>query len=194
MLLCAISLSSDRLRLVQDFAKQYYGKLPLNRSQDRPRRKHDKLADLPSKVGETVLLRARVQTSRPTAKNCFFLLRQKIDTVQAILSVKPGQISKPMFKWGSQLGSESIVIVEGVVEKALQEVKSATISNVEIQITQVSLHTKSTNPENIDDCFLDTPCCRARKTVFQLRRRVEAGKAKRRRRWGTGERRRGETG
>ena len=129
----------DKYSNIKDFAKQYYGKLPLNRSQDRPRRKHDVLVDLPSKVGETVLLRARIQTSRPTAKNCFFLLRQKIDTVQAILSVKPEKVSKPMFKWGSQLGSESIVLVEGVVEKALEEVKSATIGNVEIQITQVSL-------------------------------------------------------
>ncbi len=103
----------------QDFAKQYYGKLPLNRSQERPNRKHDVLVDLPSKVGETVRLRARIQTSRPTGKNVFFLLRQKIDTVQAVLGVEPERVSKAMVKWGGQLGTESIVLLEGVGRKNL---------------------------------------------------------------------------
>jgi len=136
----------------QDFAKQYYGKLPLNRSQERPNRKHDSLADLPSKVGETVRLRARIQTSRPTGKNVFFLLRQKIDTVQAVLGVKPEQVSKAMVKWGGQLGTESIVLLEGVVEKPLQEVTSATIGTAEIHITQLHLVAEpETLPFSLED-------------------------------------------
>ena len=65
------------------------------------------------------------------------MLRQKIDTVQALLTVEEGKVSKRMVKWASGLADESIVLVEGVVEEPKEEVKSATVGDVEIKITQV---------------------------------------------------------
>lgn len=123
----------------QDFAKQYYGKLPLNQSQERENRQREQIALLPSKVGQKVLLRARIQTSRATGKMVFLVLRQRIDTIQAILSLQEGKVSKPMVKWVSGLPDESIVLVEAIVEKSQEEVKSATVKDVELQVEQVGV-------------------------------------------------------
>lgn len=85
-----------------------------------------------------MLLRARVHTSRAQGnKMVFFSLRQRMDTIQALLLVTPGKISKQMAKWAASLGMESIVLVEGVVKKSPEPIKSATIGDVEIHINQV---------------------------------------------------------
>lgn len=67
----------------------------------------------------------------------FLVLRQRIDTVQAILAQKDGKVSKPMVKWVTGLPDESIVLVEGIVEKSQEEIKSATVKDVELQVEQV---------------------------------------------------------
>ncbi len=67
----------------------------------------------------------------------FFNLRQRTDSVQALLSVEDGKVSKFMVKWASGLASESIVLVEGIVKKSPEEIKSATIKDVELQLTRV---------------------------------------------------------
>ena len=89
--------------------------------------------------GETVLLRARVQTSRAQGnKMVFLVLRQRIDSVQALLTVAPEKVSKQMAKWTAGLQDESIVLVEGVVKKSPEIIKSATVGDVELHISQVS--------------------------------------------------------
>ncbi|THH11584.1 hypothetical protein EW145_g538 [Phellinidium pouzarii] len=123
-----------------DFAKQYYGKLPLHQSQERPNRPRNDVALLSEKVGENVLIRARIQTSRATGnKMVFLMLRQKIDTIQGILTVDEESVSRPMVKWVAGLPDESIVLVEGVVDKPKEEIKSATVKDVEIKISQIHL-------------------------------------------------------
>lgn len=124
--------------VLQDYARQYYGKLPLNQSQERNNRPRDTIPSLSGKVGETVLLRARIQTSRATGNKMVFLnLRQRIDTVQGLLMAEEGKVSRPMIKWVAGLPDESIVLVEGVVDQAKEEVKSASVKDVEIKISQV---------------------------------------------------------
>ncbi|KAH8119816.1 aspartyl-tRNA synthetase [Phellopilus nigrolimitatus] len=123
-----------------DFAKQYYGKLPLNQSQERPKRTRDTIASLSEKLGQNVLLRARIQTSRAQGNKMVFLhLRQKIDTVQGLLVAEDGKISRPMVKWTAGLPDESIVLVEGIVEKPKEEIKSTTVKDVEVHINQIHL-------------------------------------------------------
>jgi aspartyl-tRNA synthetase len=123
----------------QDFATEFYGKLPLNQSQSRPKQHRAAIASLnPDMDGQTVLLRARVHTSRAQGnKMVFFNLRQRMDTVQALLLVQEGKVSKQMAKWAASLGMESIVLVEGVVKKSPEIIKSATVGDVEIHISQV---------------------------------------------------------
>ena len=88
--------------------------------------------------GQTVLLRARVQTSRAQGSKMVFLnLRQRTDSIQALLSVAPEKVSKQMAKWAAGLAMESIVLVEGIVKKTPEPIKSATVQDVEIHISQV---------------------------------------------------------
>jgi aspartyl-tRNA synthetase len=123
----------------QDFATEFYGKLPLNQSQTRPKRPRTQIATLsPALKDQHVLLRARIQTSRAQGnKMCFLSLRQRTDTVQALVSVAECKISKQMVKWVASLQDESIVLVEGTVTVPPEIIKSATIGNVEIHIDQV---------------------------------------------------------
>ncbi|THH28883.1 hypothetical protein EUX98_g5297 [Antrodiella citrinella] len=124
-----------------DYATEFYGKEPLNQSQSRLRRTRVQIASLnPNRDGETVLLRARVQTSRAQGNKMVFLnLRQRIDSVQALLTVTPEKVSKQMVKWTASLQDESIVLVEGVVKKSPEIIKSATVGDVELHIIQIHL-------------------------------------------------------
>ncbi|KAH9014212.1 aspartyl-tRNA synthetase [Lactarius hengduanensis] len=124
-----------------DFALEFYGKLPLNQSQSRPGNPRHQIASLSSQLdGQHVVIRARVHTLRAQGnKMVFFNLRQRTDSVQALLSVEDGKVSKFMVKWASGLASESIVLVEGIVKKSPEEIKSATIKDVELQLTRIHL-------------------------------------------------------
>jgi aspartyl-tRNA synthetase len=57
--------------------------------------------------------------------------------VQALLAVEERKVSKLMVKWASGLSDESIVLVEGVVQKSPEEIKGASIKDVELMVTRV---------------------------------------------------------
>ena len=80
----------------------------------------------------------------------FLNLRQRTDSVQALLTVAPGKVSKQMVKWVAGLGIESIVLVEGVVQKSPEPIKSASVSDVEVLISQVFLRFIEWNIQLID--------------------------------------------
>jgi len=67
----------------------------------------------------------------------FLNLRQRTDSVQALVVVSADKISKQMVKWTAGLADESIVLVEGVVKKAPEPINSASVQDVELHITQV---------------------------------------------------------
>jgi len=121
-----------------DFAREFYGKLPLNQSQSRPGISRYQIASLSSELdGKTVIIRARIHTLRGQGNRVFLKLRQRTDSVQALLAVEEGKVSKLMVKWASGLSDESIVLVEGVVQKSPEEIKGATIKDVELIVTRV---------------------------------------------------------
>lgn len=68
----------------------------------------------------------------------FLNLRQRTNSVQALMQVTEGQVSKQMVKWAGTLAVESIVLVEGIVKKSPEPIKSATVDDVEIHIGEVS--------------------------------------------------------
>lgn len=70
----------------------------------------------------------------------FLNLRQRTDSVQALLSVAPGKVSKQMAKWASGIQDESIVLVEGVVAKSPEIIKSASVGDVELHLSKVNIH------------------------------------------------------
>ena len=110
--------------------------------------------------GQPVLLRARLQTSRAQgspdlpfshlasdpadfspltgSKMVFIVLRQQAHTIQGLVQVEPELVSKKMVRWVEGIHSESIVLVEGHVQKAAETVKSCTVQDVELKIRKVS--------------------------------------------------------
>ena len=73
----------------------------------------------------------------------FLNLRQQTESVQALLIATPEKVSKQMIKWTASLADESIVLVEGIARKTQEPIKSASVSNVEVHISQVEIFFKS---------------------------------------------------
>ncbi|KAJ3719871.1 aspartate-tRNA ligase [Lentinula raphanica] len=133
-------LAAQQAASEADYATEFYGTLPLHQSQSRPRRPRVDIASLPSRDGETVLLRARIHNSRAQGSKMVFLnLRQRTESVQALMIVAPEKVSKQMVKWTAGLAIESIVLVEGVVKKSPEIIKSATVGTVEVEISKLYL-------------------------------------------------------
>ncbi|KAJ7786380.1 hypothetical protein B0H16DRAFT_1708556 [Mycena metata] len=136
----AQELAAQKAASEVDYATQFYGALPLNQSQTRPKIPRVQISCLSAREGETVLFRARVQTSRAQGNRMVFLnLRQRSDSVQALLVVAPEKVSKQMVKWAASLGDESIVLVQGIIKKSPEPIKSASVQDVEVDVTQLHL-------------------------------------------------------
>ena len=67
----------------------------------------------------------------------FLNLRQRDNSVQALMQVTEGHVSKQMVKWAGSLSVESIVLVEGIVKRSPELIKSATVDDIEIHISEV---------------------------------------------------------
>lgn len=76
----------------------------------------------------------------------FLVLRQGISTVQAILTEEEGKVSRNMVRWAGNLHRETIVYVQGKIQKpgdGQPEIKQASIHEVEISIEKVrALHSR----------------------------------------------------
>lgn len=129
-----------------------FGKLPMIQSKDRPGRVFTRVEQLDeSKANQTVLLRTRVHTSRPTGNLCFLLLRQRSFTVQAVVA-KGGNVSKEMVNFSKNIAKESIVDVEGTVSVVNARIESATQQTVEIQVQKIFVvNSSETLPMQIED-------------------------------------------
>ncbi|SCU98274.1 LADA_0H11782g1_1 [Lachancea dasiensis] len=140
----------EREAAANDTAKDYYGKLPLIQSATKtgiPRAKLEELSEADD--GKEVSIRARVHNSRQQGATLVFLtLRQQAQLIQALAKVnKEGTISKQMVKWAASVNPESIVLVKGIVKTVEEPIKSATVQNLEIHITQI--HTISESPQQL---------------------------------------------
>ncbi|KAJ3203649.1 hypothetical protein HDU82_006392 [Entophlyctis luteolus] len=140
---------------VDDFSAGKYGELPLNQSQTRSGRIRTKIEALSeAMVDQSVLISARVQKSMPTgAKLCFLMLRQQHSTVQAVVAQDATHVSKPMLRFCIDIPTESLVLVEGVVTKPKEPVKSCTVSLVEIKVRSIHVVSKTMErlPFSLDD-------------------------------------------
>jgi aspartyl-tRNA synthetase len=120
----------------------------MNQSVERLGLTMRKLNDIgPEQVNQTIMITARVQTSRATGiklflmigKRLFLTLRQQTVTAQSLLAVDEENISKQMFKFASGISSESLVRVEAVVTKSPTLIQSCTVQEYELSITKVIL-------------------------------------------------------
>nr|GAT54930.1 aspartate-tRNA ligase [Mycena chlorophos] len=123
-----------------DYAAQFYGPTVLHQSQTRTNQKRVQISELSGLGGQSVIFRARVHTSRAQGSKMVFLnLRQRTDSVQALVSVAPDKVSKQMVKWCAGISDESIVLVHGLVTKSPEPIKSASVQDVEVHVSQIFL-------------------------------------------------------
>ncbi|KAI9623398.1 hypothetical protein H4Q26_014566 [Puccinia striiformis f. sp. tritici PST-130] len=122
-----------------DYAVQNYGNQTLNQSQERNNFSWAKIDQLTvDQVGERVRIQARVHNSRSqSAKLCFLVLRQQTSTIQTILSMTETTVSKQMIKYAIGIPLESIVIVEGIIQKPIEDIKTCTVSKLEIKLDKI---------------------------------------------------------
>ncbi|RKP10892.1 hypothetical protein THASP1DRAFT_27315 [Thamnocephalis sphaerospora] len=146
-----------------DYSAGKYGKKPMNQSHERTGRERTLVGDISGDfAGKTVLIRARVQHSRPTgkytaanagAKMCFFMLRHQYATIQALLTVDKENVSKKMLKYAVSIPNESIVLVEAEVVKAPEPIRSCTVQDAELHILSLFVESEAAPqlPFSIED-------------------------------------------
>ena len=141
----------ERKAAAEDTARDHYGKLPLVQSQTRTGERRIKFSELDEAKddGRSVLFRARVHNTRQQGATLAFLtLRQQSELIQALVKANPdGSVSKQMVKWAGSLNLESIVLVRGVLRKVSEPIKSATVSHLEVHVTD--LHVISETPSEL---------------------------------------------
>lgn len=134
----------------EDLAKDNYGVLPKTGIRlDAERIELEKLTE--EHVGKKVQIRAWIQNARQQgAKMAFVELRKRGDwTIQGVVSASAEgtPVSRPMVKWIGALRLESLVLIEAVVQKPLEPVKSTKVSGLELHLTKVYLVAAA--PENL---------------------------------------------
>ena len=93
-----------------------------------------------SKIGQDVLVRARVHAIRPTKKVLFLILRQREVHIQAVAFTS--KESEQMIKWANAISKESIVDIYGVVSKPDREILACS-QKVELQIKKIYVVSRS---------------------------------------------------
>jgi aspartyl-tRNA synthetase len=131
-------LEAERMaRETDDFAKDRYGNLPLNQSQQRPRRIYARIEQADSLSGGNILIRGRLHNSRGTGKQVFVVLRQGLHTIQALAAADDTTISRAMVKFIIAIPKESIVDIEGVLTRSDRYIESCTQHDHEIRIEKL---------------------------------------------------------
>ncbi len=94
--LCFLKNAEDK---EEDYSSQFYGVLPLIQSKEKVDRKLYDVSELnESMADQKVWTRGRLYTSRGKGKQCFFVIRQRFHTIQALVSVNE-TTSKKMVKF-----------------------------------------------------------------------------------------------
>eukprot|EP01088_Endostelium_zonatum_P013274 TRINITY_DN2772_c0_g1_i1.p1 TRINITY_DN2772_c0_g1~~TRINITY_DN2772_c0_g1_i1.p1 ORF type:complete len:670 (+),score=205.66 TRINITY_DN2772_c0_g1_i1:50-2059(+) len=149
------------------------GVLPIHQSAKRDFRTWTRVSTLnATSDNTTVWIRARVQTIRPQGnKLVFFALRQKVHTIQALLSEQEGlAVTRPMLKWAAKISDESIVNVKGRVVKSPEPIKTCTQTEVEIQVHELWLESRATS----DQPLKIADCARPVKDIQEQKKKIKA--------------------
>lgn len=109
-------------------------------------------------VGQEVLIRGRVHASRSKGKVAFVLLRQAVSSVQAVV-FQSKECPKEMIKFVESVPYESVVDVAGTVSQPEQEIESATVKNLEIQMKTFHVISQAlpTLPFSLEDASRPDP-------------------------------------
>lgn len=155
--------------VITDELFENYGQLPLIQSTTRDTKKMTLISDLnESLINQIVTLRTRLHNIRHKGNLCFFLLRQSVHSVQAVL-VKGDSVSKQMLDWAKSIPTESIIEIVGNVLKAEKPIEAASVKGLEINVQKVFIVTRSQVPLpiQIEDCARPKPILDAQDAEIQ---------------------------
>ena len=144
----AVAKASGAGAAAEDLAKENYGALPKNYTSEAKRVRLEEIND--SHVGQKIKIRGFLQNSRMQgAKMVFIELGKGGESIQGVMAAsqegKP--VSKQMVKWTGSVKLESVILLEAVVEKPLDAVKSCTVSGYELHIHK--LYVVATAPDTL---------------------------------------------
>lgn len=131
-----------------DEMRSRYGELPLIQSTERVGERRINFEDLTQDmVGQEILFRARLHhVRRMGSKLVFFIFGQQINTMQGVLNEVPGISSIVMLHWAEHVQRGSIVRVKGVVQKPEAPVKSTSVHELEVKVTEMHLVVRRAEP------------------------------------------------
>ncbi|KAG5497815.1 hypothetical protein GH5_02605 [Leishmania sp. Ghana 2012 LV757] len=145
--------AEEKAALVEKY-KDMFGAAPMVQSTTYKSRRYVPVADLshPELRDKTVLIRARVSTTRKKGKVAFMVLRDGGDSVQAMVAVE-GDVPKEMIDFIGQIPSESVVDVEATVCEAEKPITSTSHSTIELKMKKIHTVTESlrTLPFTLED-------------------------------------------
>lgn len=128
--------------------KSRYGDLPLIQSTERTGENRTNFQNITSDMeGQEIVFRARLHHLRRMGlKLVFFVFRQQINTMQGVLNEVPGQSSIVMLHWAEHIQRGSIVRIKGVLQKPEVPIKSTTLQDLEVKITEFKLIVRRADP------------------------------------------------
>ena len=90
-----------------------------------------------------LLYRKDADTFWSIAKYVFINFRQRTASIQGMLSPGPENVSEQMVKWAATIMPESIILVEGTVQKTSEEIKGTSVSDAQVVIKKVGFSRNS---------------------------------------------------
>ncbi|WFD45173.1 aspartate--tRNA ligase [Malassezia psittaci] len=97
-------------------------------------------AMLDALYGESRRYRARIHVIRPVGASLMFLvLRDRGITLQTVISEKNGWVTPHMLHWARRLHTESLITVQGILQKPKDVVTGCSITHLELNVTHIYL-------------------------------------------------------
>ena len=145
-----------------DGINQRYGDLPLVQSTQWKREQRCGLSRITSfGVNEQIAFRARIHTVRKmSAKLAFIVFRQKLVTVQGVLSEEEGVVSQQMVQWAESIVAGSIVTVKGHLQKPKAPITGCSVHDYEVVIREI--HVVARRPQAVPSTAYEDEVSRAR--------------------------------
>ena len=129
-----------------DVSSEDYGELPMMQpymAQEPKRTGLAQLAGQDDAAGKEVVFRVRVENARvQSAKLAFLVFSQGLSTIQAVVAASE-TLSRQMVKFAGSIPSQSIVLVQAIVQKPAEPVKSTTIQNLEVNVKKLYIIAKA---------------------------------------------------
>ena len=138
----------DAAKVETDEMRARYGDLPLMQSTTRNTSTRIQLDTItPEMLGQEITFRCRLHHVRNMGvKLVFLIFRQQLATIQGVMVEKAGEIGPLMMHWAEHLRTGSIVLVTGTLKEPDIPVKSASIHNIELQVSKLKIVVKRAEP------------------------------------------------